>query len=306
MSSRRRAAAEGALLGTVVADALGAPFEGAPSCERSEGVARLQRALGQAPLRYTDDSQMTLALAAHLVEMPQVDPDELARAFLAAFEPWRGYGGGTLAVFESWRRGTPVEEAATAVFEEGSLGNGGAMRIAPLGVRWADDPARLAEAAERATRTTHVHPVGVAGALAQARAVALATARARFGPEELAEVARAAQEPTVAAALGQALDLPAGPDVDAGEVARRLGNEVVAHRSVPTALWIAAGTTGYQEAIALALAVGGDTDTIAAMAGAVRGAADGPNSVPGEWQRAAEGVDEAHAAAERLLASARR
>ena len=64
---------------------------------------------------------------------------ELAQAFLDGCNPERGYGSGTLEVFARWREGVGVKEAAGRLFGgEGSLGNGAAMRVAPVAVLFAD------------------------------------------------------------------------------------------------------------------------------------------------------------------------
>lgn len=112
---RTREGAAGGLLGTFAGDATGAPWEGSqPEAGRS--------ARG---------------------EHPEVDQDELARTFLEHHEPGRGYGGGMLRLLDVWRSGTPVRQATTAVFPEGSFGNGAAMGAAPVGVLWAHDRTRL-------------------------------------------------------------------------------------------------------------------------------------------------------------------
>ncbi|HEX2029493.1 MAG TPA: ADP-ribosylglycohydrolase family protein, partial [Nitriliruptorales bacterium] len=73
------------------------------------------------------------------------------------------------------------------------------------------------------------------------------------------------------------------PDLTFPEVASQLGNDVTAARSVPAALWAAAVADGADEVLELALGVGGDADTIAAMAGAVAGAAVGAAGLPEDW-----------------------
>lgn len=287
MDRDREQIAAGALLGTFAGDAVGGPWEGSPSVDGRGAADRVGRSLDRGELTYTDDTQLTFALAEHLCDEPTVDPQGLAEVFLGHHEPGRGYGGGMLRLLEVWRSGTPVAEAATAVFPEGSFGNGAAMRVAPVGVLWSHDPERLDEVARRQASTTHVHPLGQAAAALQARAVGVAAARGHFGREELAELAPAVTEPELRRSFDAAVDLAARWRDDRGptlrEVAVRAGNEVVGHRSVPAALWAAAVAEDLPSAVELAVGVGGDADTIAAMAGAVAGAAGTRDAVPDAW-----------------------
>lgn len=286
------AAGEGALLGTLVGDCLGGPYEGARGTSAAEAAERIRRAVDRAPLPYSDDTQLTIAVGEHLLEAPEVDPARLAQGMLAAFEPHRGYGAGMRRLVEEWQRGAPPAEAARTVFPDGSFGNGAAMRVAPVGVRWAGDPGRLEAAAVRSAELTHAHPLGRDGAVVQARAVALAATRGRFGVEEVAALADGTTTPELRAALSGAatllVDWSGDPGSAVATAARRLGTEVTAQRSVPTAVWAAAAGASPPATLELAVALGGDVDTIAAMAGAIRGAADGPGALPSGWVAACE------------------
>lgn len=274
---------EGALLGTFAGDAVGRSYEGSTAVERNDAESRLAAAL-EHELTYTDDTQLAIALAVHLAEHPNVDPDAFVTTMLDHFESWRGYGGGMHAIVAAWRRELPLDAAAVVQFEQGSFGNGAAMRVAPLGVLHAEDPDRLESAMERSARPTHVHPVGIDGARVQAHAVAVARRNGRFGAEELREAANRARTEAMRGPLSGAIRLSeADPSPAPPAIAQRLGNGVVAHRSVATALFIAANATDVPDAMVTALGVGGDTDTIAAMAGAIRGAAEGPDGIPDDW-----------------------
>lgn len=296
MTQDLETALEGALLGTFAGDAVGRPFEGSHAVERDEAERRLAAVLEHGSLRYTDDTQLAFALAAHLALHPDVEPRAFAATILDYYEPHRGYGGGMHAIIEAWRGEVPLDRAAEVRFEGGSFGNGAAMRVAPLAVLHATDPARLDEAVERASALTHAHPVGIDGAAVQAHAVAVATRWGRFARDELEQVSGAARTDALRGPLRGALRLlDTDGDPDLPSVAQRLGNAVVAQRSVPTALWAAASASDLVDAVVRALGIAGDTDTIAAMAAAVRGAAEGPGAVPAAWlermERGPRGVD---------------
>jgi len=97
----------GSLLGTVMADALGSTFEGleADTLRRrfEKPVDALGYALKRESQRYTDDGQMTLALAEYLTNNEVIDSQDLMREFVMAYESWRGYGRGARMVIEAFR-----------------------------------------------------------------------------------------------------------------------------------------------------------------------------------------------------------
>ncbi len=291
--------ARGALLGTFVGDALGMPFEGSTSESIPEQLEMEDARLGAGT--YTDDTEMMIALAESLVERATVDEEDLARCFLSAHHPERGYGSGTRAVLALIASGTPATEAAQRIFEgSGSLGNGAAMRVAPVAVRFAHDPERLAHEAELSARVTHAHILGIDGARAQAAAVGaavrdddvLAAARAATRTAELRH-----RFDAVATLLGERnppTDEPPPakhPSPRPTAIARAvalLGNSSAAMESVPTAIYAALGNDSFEEAVTHAVGCGGDADTIGAMAGAIAGARHGVSAIPQRWLDALE------------------
>jgi len=132
--------------------------------------------LGEGHGRYTDDTAMTIGVAESLIASRGFDADHMARTFARnhAVEPWRGYGFGPPMIFKMMREGTPWQDAAQRLYPGGSFGNGSAMRVAPVGLLYHDDLAKVAEVARQSSRITHTHPLGTDGAALQACAVALA------------------------------------------------------------------------------------------------------------------------------------
>ena len=123
--------------------------------------------LPEKPLEYTDDARMALALCRVLLTHDEVQPDELARQFAADFreEPERGYGAVAYYILHQIASGTPWQDASTSVYGgTGSKGNGAAMRVAPLGAFFADQPSEVLGQAELSALPTHAHPEGIAGA----------------------------------------------------------------------------------------------------------------------------------------------
>jgi poly(ADP-ribose) glycohydrolase ARH3 len=274
--------AAGALLGTFVGDALGMPFEGLPRASIPRHVEMIESRLGRGT--YTDDTQMMIALAESLIVRGRVDVEHLARAFLDAYDADRGYGGGTRRVLELWRSGVAVGAAAAWVFDgQGSRGNGAAMRIAPVAVCFRDDHERLCVEAAASARVTHAHAVGVDGAVVQAAAIGAALRN-----EDILSVARATAQTAELRRMLEAVEELLAASPAPGKVPTRVRSSADAAESVTAALYSALAHDHFEAALQFAVRLGGDTDTVAAMAGAVAGARDGYRSIPSRWLAALE------------------
>jgi poly(ADP-ribose) glycohydrolase ARH3 len=269
--------AAGALLGTFVGDALGMPFEGHARAAMPTVIDMVHARGGRGT--YTDDTQMMIALAESLIERGRVEAEHLARAFRRAYDPGRGYGGGTRRVLELWAGGTPVADAARQIFGgQGSRGNGAAMRIAPIAVRFRDEPERLPEQAEASARLTHAHPVGVDGAVVQATAIGAA-----LRDEPILDGARAAaRTEEMRAALEEVAELLRERSRRA-EAYARLRSSFDACEAVCAAIYSTLAHPSFEAAVRFAVSLGGDTDTVAAMTGAIAGARDGARAIPQRW-----------------------
>jgi len=167
----------GSLLGLAVGDALGAFFEGASPTEirrRYSTAAALISDPPAAEMRYTDDTQMAIGVAETLLARGTIDEAKLCERFAANYEPHRRYGRGARVLLSAMRRGDDHRHLAAHHFPGGSLGNGAAMRVAPVGLVYRHDHDRLWEQARRSALPTHVHPLGIEGAQVLALAVGLA------------------------------------------------------------------------------------------------------------------------------------
>ncbi|MFG2136001.1 ADP-ribosylglycohydrolase family protein [Streptomyces sp. NPDC048650] len=291
MDDRPRAAAYASLDGLAFGDAFGERFFG---LFRPEDEARRLIAERRTPpdphWHWTDDTAMALGLLAGLEAHGEVLSQPLAERFAADYkaDPGRGYGAGMHALLPRVAA-TPGEweTLATALFGgEGSLGNGAAMRVAPLGAWFHDDLDRAAEQAGHSARVTHAHPEGVAGAVAVAVAAALS---ARGETPALAAVAARTPDGPVREGLLRAAALPPGtaPEQAAGILGS--GRRIRADDTVPYALWCAAGHPEDLAAALWATAAGlGDVDTTCAITGGVVAARTGTGALPAEWARRRE------------------
>src|ERR1044071_4008548 len=129
------------------------------------------------PWFHTDDTEMAISIASTLKCHGHIHQDALAKRFVRRFErdPDRGYGKMTRIQMREIMAGAKWRDTAANAFGgQGSMGNGSAMRVAPLGAYFADDLERCVEEARASSLVTHTHPEGVAGAIAVAIAAAIA------------------------------------------------------------------------------------------------------------------------------------
>jgi poly(ADP-ribose) glycohydrolase ARH3 len=276
----------GSLVGTAVGDGLGASLEGRRNIAPGEIQALAE---GREAVIYTDDTHMMIGVAESLIETRGFDGEHMARTFIQNHqrEPWRGYGPGPPRVFRLIKGGEAWDKAAEKLYPGGSFGNGSAMRIAPIGLLYHNAPARIKEVAHISSQITHVHPWAKEGAALQAYAVALAagldpaSAFDRHG--FLDELQRFVEHEVYKQKLEKIADL--WDEADRDKVALVLGSGIEALDSVPTAICSFLSHPGsFEEAVLYAIGLGGDTDTIGAMTGAISGAYLGIQSIPERWK----------------------
>jgi poly(ADP-ribose) glycohydrolase ARH3 len=287
----------GSAMGTFVGDALGEPVEGWPHraiYSRFGLLDKLVRGEG----RYTDDTQMMIGVLETLVENGGFDPAVCARKFQENFDPTRGYGRRIFGVMERIRQGISWDQVGTD-----SFGNGGAMRIAPIGCFCYHDLQAIKDNAILSARITHNHPEGLAGAAAQATAVGLALQHSLSSepiePDKFVDKITSQVidiDRGFAGSVEGIKSLPKGSVLEMiGAIAGRYKLSLRAIESVPAAIGAFVLTDSFRDALVLAVNLGGDTDTIGAMAGAIAGAYYGYGQIPKVWlkplENAAKGRD---------------
>ncbi|MFZ5482159.1 MAG: ADP-ribosylglycohydrolase family protein [Myxococcota bacterium] len=276
------------LLGLTVGDAFGETFfrpggDGMPQV--------LARALAPAPWRWTDDTAMALGVVEVLREHGRADPDRLATVFARdhARDPYRGYGAGAREILLWIERGMPWRWAAGQAFGgQGSMGNGAAMRAAPIGAWFGGDLDRVKVEALASAAPTHAHPDGAAGAVAVA--VAAAVAGEGGSPDAVWEaVLELTPDGETRAGLARARALPADASVRLAAAALGTGWRVLSSDTVPFAIWCATrDLDDYEEALWRTVEGLGDRDTTCAIVGGIVGARVGVDGIPPAWRDATE------------------
>jgi ADP-ribosylglycohydrolase len=251
-----------------------------------------------APTRLAD-TEMAISICAVLKSHGFIHQDALARRFARRFErdPERGYGKMTRIQMREINAGAKWQDTAANAFGgQGSMGNGGAMRVAPLGAYFADNLERCAEEARVSSLVTHTHPEGVAGTIAVAVAAAAAwqlrnAPIAERVPRLFEDVLRLTPESQVRRKLLVANTTP--PDVPVESVARTLGNGslVTAPDTVPFCVWMAAHhLDDFVGALGLTISANGDCDTNAAIVCGIVAISAGREVIPAEWLKAREPI----------------
>ena len=271
----------GALLGTAVGDALGAPFEGW-SVEKVRSVYGGEEKMWQMiDGRYTDDTEMMIGVAESLIKNKGFNGADMARTFIQNFDLKRGYGPGSSGALKRIMAGESWAEASKKLFGgEGSYGNGAAMRIAPVGLFYYDDTDALRETAYKSSMITHSHELGKEGAALQAFAVALAVRGQKGGM--LSELEAFVQNDVYKKKI-RLIGLLLEEAPTKKEVIAELGNGMAAFNSVPTAIYSFLRADSFEGGVVDAIRLGGDTDTIGAMTGAISGAYYGDRAIPKDW-----------------------
>ncbi|MEB8341817.1 ADP-ribosylglycohydrolase family protein [Streptomyces endophyticus] len=244
------------------------------------------RALPDGTWQWTDDTEMAASVVSVLAARERVDQDELARSFAERQDVDRGYGPAVNRLLQQVREGADWRTLASALFNgRGSWGNGAAMRIAPLGAYYADDPEQATHQAEISAYPTHQHREAVVGAMAVAAAAALvADAAGPPTPQDLLDgVISLVPRSAVGAGLRRAKDMLDYGDASTVAAVLGCGRRTTAHDTVPFAIWSAArGLGDFEGAFWSTAQVGGDMDTTCAIVGGiVASGADGAPSA--EW-----------------------
>lgn len=277
------------LTGLAIGDALGMPFEtlhwtssalGSWDGSFMSGISN-ELQPGRQPGEWTDDTKMAKALAESLVEFETYNPPATAAGYIQWYKSGdhRGMGKATREALEKILRGFHWVDAGVA-----SEGNGTAMRVAPIGLFYRNSLMTAMEMARIDARITHISLEAEVGSMAIAGAVAM-LANQLVKPSNLVFALNQVLEEgsVISKKLRQLeLDLKEGSFEDPAQSLGHLiemgtGAHVV--ETVPAALFCFSVTSSFSEAVELAVRAGGDTDTTAAITGALAGTYYGTDQV---------------------------
>ena len=297
--------ARGALLGLVAGNQLAAPTEhlGTPKAIRAafpDGVRDLAPPPEGSP--YDDDAAMTLLLAESLVERADFDVQDVAGRWVA----WMQRDGRGVGV--TTRRALQLIEGGIEPFEAGRLvrdsdlraaaGNGSVMRCLPVALRFHDNVSKLIRVSTQQAAITHADERATWGAAA----VNLAVRELLHGNPYFVEEVLHQLADTAPRALLEAIHRV--PWVEEAELPISVPGQVgyVVH-CVEIAFWSAMHRPSLEDALISLAEAGGDTDTNAAVAGALLGARDGEAGIPPRWREQLIDAQRISDLADRLVGS---
>lgn len=293
----------GALIGLAVGDALGTTLEFTERDSRPPVTDMVGGGpFDLLPGHWTDDTSMALCLADSLIAHNSLDERDLMERFTRWYENGENSCTGacfdigitTRQALEQFRRtGDPIAGPT----DPRTAGNGSIMRLAPVALRYWNDPERLREMSRRQSYTTH----GAAEAVDACEAMAMVLAALIRG-EPLSDVLSASYGPLC----------PGVQEVMDGSYRGRARSAIqssgyVIH-TLEASLWAVSETRTFKDAVLLAVNLGDDADTVGALTGQIAGAAYGVSRVHEEWfrrlawnERLVETSEQLYAASDTLL-----
>ncbi len=275
---------QGCLLGVAVADALGNPVEGYPPEQIKKHYDRLTNYVENRDPKgtYTDDTEMTILVTESLLENNGCNVNDLGARFADWIDWAHSFGQALRESCSKLKAGVPPTESGSK-----SAGNGAAMRAGPIGLFFhaPDRRKALLECAKVSSRITHTDPRSVAGAATIAAGVAHCLHHAdNFDPKLfLDDIADAANEfsPSMADKLRGVYKFRHS---NVAEASGALGTGGFVMESVPFAVWcFLTNPDSFEESVITAVNAGGDTDSNAAITGAIAGARHGLDAIPEHW-----------------------
>ena len=289
----------GALLGLAVGDAVGTTLE---FCVR-DAEPRLKDMVGGGPFDmppggWTDDTSMALALADSLAACGTLDCRDLMDRFVRWWKEGEYSHTGTcfdigMTIRAALQRYRETGDPMAGSTDRWTAGNGSLMRLAPVALRFWDDREQLAWAASEQSKTTH----GAEEAVDACRAFAelLADAIAGMPRDRVLEPRKFEGAEAIAGIMGGGWR---------GKERHEIESSGYVVHTLEAAIWSVARTGCFRDAVLLAANLGGDADTVAAVAGQLAGALYGLCGIPAAWRERVLWNDRIVAAGRRLLPGA--
>ena len=284
-------------MGVAVGDALGMPTEGYTAREISSKFGPVREMMpapeghfhtGLSAGQFTDDTEETLLLAESLIESSGFSADRFAEKLTAWGAAWtlderlnRGVGFATRSAVESMIAGTAWQQSGLAIPTCGS-----AMRAAPIGLLYHTDLNIVKSYADLQSLPTHTSAAARAAAVAVAVGVALSLNG--FSKEMILRNAASQASRLDAYFAERLLWIATLLDLQPEDALGVIRNSPLASETVPAAFYCFLKFEP-EGALIMAASSGGDTDSIASIAGSLFGAALGPSWIPESWLAALEG-----------------
>lgn len=287
------------LIGCGIGDALGNPFEMAPAASPQlkewNGLFKKGGTFWKGePGQYTDDTLMTIALATSLIEKAGFDPAHTAKLYLEWYNTGntRGIGSTTAGAMMHLKLGAEWHESGATHNHDGRPvgGNGTAMRASPIGLVYRNDLPKLLEVAMQDAAITHNSLEPKMGSVAVALGTAYLANKTHTPKQALAEIINVLSDSVVKEKLELAKDWVWDSDDHTAALAE-IGTNGYVPETVGAAFYCVAATDNFKDAVVMAVKGGGDTDTTAAIVGALAGTYYGLEAIPAEYRDKVENAE---------------
>lgn len=283
------------LVGCAIGDALGNPFEMkapiSPALVEWDGLFKAGGTFwkGEAG-QYTDDTLMTIALSKSLLQSNGFDPEDVAKEYLAWYETGntRGIGSTTAEACFNLKTGATWQESGLTKATQ--AGNGSAMRASPIGLVYRNDLNRLLSSAVLDASITHNSNEPKMGSVAVALGTAFLANDGGDRESILKEVIYVLEDCDVKGKLQQA-EFHLAEGTDPKIALAEIGSSGYVAETVGAAFYCLNKTSSFKECVIMAIKCGGDTDTTAAVAGALAGTYYGLDAIPNEYKNQVENFE---------------
>jgi ADP-ribosylglycohydrolase len=243
--------------------------------------------------QFTDDTQLTIATIGSILKVGDISPAHIARSIASLWKKQAviGPGGACSHAATTFLRTGDWTKCGAA---EGQAGNGTAMRTAALGLFFLREPERLPATVADVSRITHQDPRSIAGGMAVAKAAQLLATEPINDPQPFCQAIAEPIAPYAPAFAGMVSRLPdlirEPPEVAVRVIAwsgmdrPEFDTPIITPFVIPTvlaALWcLLRHLDSWSRAVASAIRLGGDVDTLGAIVGALSGVQQGVHAIP--------------------------
>lgn len=279
----------GCFKGLAIADAFGALYEGG-IIERS--LWRLIGKTREGKHRFTDDTQMSIDIAQSFLESKDINQDHLAKTFASSYKWSRGYGPTAAKLLKGIKHGKKWQNLNRKKFKEGSIGNGAAMRAPIVALCHPINDQALENYIQQSAEITHANPFAIEGAHIIAITTCLALNDAP-NEEILESLFICCKSGIYTSKLSKCIEyLQSKNSVSNKEIREQLGNGIIATKSCLTSVYFGLKyrKSNFESMLSEIFSLGGDTDTIGAMAGSIWGAFNGDLKI-GHLAKEVENID---------------
>ncbi len=277
--------AKRSLTGISIGDAFGDSFFRDRELVES---ALINKTIPETEWRYTDDTIMAIPILQSLEKYGEINQDFIAAKFAENYskDRHRGYGPSMHRKLMDFKENKDWLSISKSSFNgTGSMGNGGAMRVALIGAYFYDDLDKVSEQAKLSSEITHYNNEAIAGAISVAVATALCTRNKKIDKDEwLNEIIAHTPESDLKYKVKKIKTLPKSYSIKTIVTALGNGTKMLAQDTVPISLWsVYHNMNDFEEILWKTVSGLGDRDTTCAIAGGISIMNSKEEFIPLEW-----------------------